>query len=64
MLEDRDLYCEKCDRWLIPQKVKFLYLGNQMEHKVPVCPRCGQIYVSEKLVLGKIVEIERMLEEK
>ena len=40
------------------------YLENRFIEKVPRCPVCGQIYISEELVNGKIASVEATLEQK
>lgn len=45
-------------------KVEFRYLNRSFSHKVPRCPVCGQVYISENLALGRIKEVELNLEEK
>jgi len=61
---DTQLVCVKCDIPLQIQEVRFKYLGYEFKHNFPRCPRCGQVYISEKEVNGKIKEVEETLEEK
>ena len=58
------LRCMKCDCELEDRKVRFGYLGHILDHPVPCCPKCGQVYVSEDLVVNKINEVEVTLEDK
>ena len=58
------LKCCKCGVPLIKGKAKFLYLDNGFPVELPVCPRCGFVYVPEELALGKVASVERSLEDK
>ncbi|MCI8476785.1 MAG: hypothetical protein HFE97_00340 [Oscillospiraceae bacterium] len=66
MLEESipDLICCRCNLLLEPRKAVFRYLGHDFEVTLPGCPNCGQIYLSEELVNGKIAEVEQTLEDK
>ena len=56
--------CCKCDVPMEEKKTVFLYLGHEMSYPVLRCPRCGQAFVPEELVNGKIAEVEKLLEGK
>ncbi|MDR0875555.1 MAG: NAD(P)-binding protein [Clostridiales Family XIII bacterium] len=58
------LICAKCREALLLLETKFTYLGHDFTHKVPRCPSCGLVYISEELATGKIAEVEAMLEDK
>jgi transposase len=45
-------------------EVEFSYLNRSFRHKVPRCPECGQVYISEKLASGRMSDVEKQLEEK
>ena len=45
-------------------KAKFMYLENGFPVEMPVCPKCGFVYVPEELALGKVLAVERALEDK
>ena len=62
--EQRKPVCVKCGLALEIGKAKFSYLGHDMVSEVPVCPKCGQIYLTEDLVKGRIHAIEGSLEDK
>jgi len=58
------LECCKCKAPLVTRRINFEYLGHNFFAEIPACPVCGQVYVSEELVKGKIAEVEKNLEEK
>ncbi len=58
------MICCKCNKEMTEQMTVFQYLGHEMTYPVLRCPECGQVFVPEDLVKGKIREVESMLEEK
>ena len=44
--------------------MKFMYLDNGFPVELPVCPQCGFVYVPEELALGKVLSVEKALEDK
>lgn len=58
------LTCSKCKLSLEMKDMTIDYLGYHLVQKVPRCPKCGQIYISEELVESKITLLEMSLEEK
>ena len=54
----------KCKVPLVKGKAKFMYLENGFPVEMPVCPKCGFVYVPEELALGKVLAVERALEDK
>ena len=58
------LKCKKCQVPLVKGKAKFLYLDNGFPVELPVCPQCGFVYVPEALALGKVLSVEKALEDK
>ena len=61
---DEILLCGQCGRELEMQNVKFSYLGQHFQTELPSCPDCGQPYIPEDLVRGRINEVETELEDK
>ena len=53
-----------CGGELTPHKVAALYLGNRFEIELPACSRCSFILVPESLAVGKMLEVEKILEDK
>ena len=54
----------KCHVALVKGKAKFMYLDNGFPVELPVCPSCGFVYVPEALALGKVLSVEKALEDK
>ena len=59
-----EIICTKCKVPLQMQKTRFQYLGHELHSEVPRCPQCGQVYLSEELVNGKVASVESGLEYK
>lgn len=59
-----ELICEKCGILLIKHKVRFKYMNNAFPVELPMCPQCKFIYVPEELALGKVLKVEKSLEDK
>jgi len=64
MQDELKVKCAKCDLPLELKKTVFDYLGNTFSHDVPVCPKCGKVYIPKELALGKMNEVEQQLEDK
>lgn len=64
MEEKRKLICAKCQIEMEDIEIEFDYLSRTFRHKVPRCPECGQVFISEKLAIGRIKDVEKSLEEK
>lgn len=58
------LICLSCDAPLEPGRIEASYLGQSFPVDLPRCPRCGFVYVSEELALGKMLKVEQALEDK
>jgi len=56
--------CNKCNEELSLEKVKVKYLEGNFEVEMLKCPKCKMVYVSEELALGKMLEVEKGLEDK
>lgn len=56
--------CTKCGIPLETGKVEVKYLGNAFPVDLLRCPGCGQAFISESLALGKMADVERILEDK
>ena len=58
------LTCMKCKVPLQKGKAKVMYLDNGFPVELPVCPQCGFVYVPEESALGKVLSVEKALEDK
>ena len=64
MEEKQTLICDRCKVEMNLTEAQFSYLGQSLRHKVLRCPECGQVYLSEELVDGRMKKLEGDLEEK
>ncbi len=62
--EERSLICAKCNVLLETGKVNISYLGNTFPVDLMKCPKCKQVFVPEDLALGKMAQVEKLLEDK
>ncbi|MFH1156938.1 MAG: DNA-binding protein [Pseudomonadota bacterium] len=62
--EDLEWTCFRCRTNLVPAQVMVEYMGNRLTTELPVCPDCGFVLVSETVALGKMAEVEQILEDK
>jgi hypothetical protein len=58
------LICLQCDLPLEMGKVNVAYLGSMFPVNLLRCPKCGQTFIPEDLALGKMAEVEKILEDK
>lgn len=62
--EDLEWKCTACNLQLVVGPVVVDYLGNQLTTELPQCPSCKMVLISEELALGKVAEVEKLLENK
>ncbi len=62
--EDTPWICNKCKEKLVQKKVKVAYLDASFEVELMKCPKCDFVYIGEELALGKMLEVEKGLEDK
>ena len=56
--------CDKCNEELHLSQVKVVYLGGNFEVELMRCPKCKMVLIDENLALGKMLEVEKGLEDK
>ncbi len=56
--------CVSCGQELAPSPVVVSYLGSVFTISLLSCPACGQTLVPEALALGRMAEVEQLLEDK
>ena len=63
-MSEQPLICNICLCPLEEKRVDFEYLVHTFFAVAPRCPVCGQVYLSEELVRGRVAEVEMELEDK
>lgn len=58
------LVCASCDVPLEVGRVEATYLGQIFPVDLPRCPKCGLVFISEDIALGKMLKVEQALEDK
>ena len=56
--------CPRCGRPLVPVAAKIEYMGAIFDVELAGCPDCGKILVDEELSVGRMLEVEKLLEDK
>jgi Zn-finger nucleic acid-binding protein len=56
--------CASCSVELELGTVEVAYMGSKYPVELPKCPKCGIVFVPENLAIGKMAEIEKILEDK
>lgn len=62
--EEKTWLCAKCNVPLEIGKVNIAYLDGMFPVDLPRCPQCGLVFIPEELALGKMAEVEKLLEDK
>lgn len=61
---DMPWICDPCKEELVLSKVKVAYLAGSFEVDLMKCPKCGNVFIGEDLATGKMLEVEKGLEDK
>ena len=61
---DREVICRRCGVKMEPKTTFFDYLGHNFHTDILCCPKCGEVFLPEPLVTGRMAEVERELEDK
>lgn len=56
--------CRKCGQPLRPMTTEITYVSSSFKIELPGCPECGFIFIPPELALGKMLEVEKLLEDK
>lgn len=56
--------CTKCNLPMEKGKVTITYLGSSFPVELLRCPQCGLVYIPEDLAVGKMLQVEKTLEDK
>jgi len=62
--EGRSWTCARCGVPPENKRVNFSYMGRTFGHEVPVCPKCGMVFISRELAKGRMAEVELLMEDK
>lgn len=62
--EDLQWRCARCDCDLVVGPVVVEYMDNRFNTELPKCPECGFVLVTETVAMGKMAEVEQILEDK
>ena len=63
-MSEKQLICASCQCPLVKKRVDFAYVGHTFFADALRCPSCGQVYLPEELILGRVAEVEKELEDK
>lgn len=61
---DSKWICSKCGKPLKEGPVRAVYLGGNFEIELLECPSCKNVLITEELAQGKMLEVEKSLEDK
>jgi hypothetical protein len=56
--------CQKCQSPLTFHQAKVNYMGASFEVGLPGCAKCGITMIPEILAFGKMLDVEKILEDK
>lgn len=56
--------CSTCNEKLLLKPVELEYIGSLFNVELPVCPKCNMVFIPENLALGKMNQVEHLLEDK
>ena len=60
----RRMICRRCRMVMEIARTDFSYLTYSFHAELPRCPGCGQVFVPEELVKGRMTQVETELEDK
>ena len=63
-MNEEKMICCHCNRELVPKQTFFQYLGHNFHTDILSCPECGEVFIPESLVKGRMAEVEQELEDK
>jgi hypothetical protein len=56
--------CGACGQPLEMRQIEFSYMKGTFHVDLPACIACGLVLITEDLAMGKMAEVERILEDK
>ncbi|MEG6523755.1 DVU_1557 family redox protein [Desulfotomaculum sp. 1211_IL3151] len=60
----QQIQCLKCNVEMKLGPVEATYLNSKFPVQLLKCPKCGLVYIPEELARGKMLEVEKALEDK
>ena len=66
VIENTDVpwICDKCNEKLELETTSVVYLDADFKVELLKCPKCRMVLIEEDLARGKILEVEKSLEDK
>ena len=61
---EKKVICRRCQVEMVPKSTFFDYLRHTFHTEILCCPKCGEVYLPEALVKGRMADVERELEDK
>jgi hypothetical protein len=61
---NEELLCAKCGVPLVSLPVTLSYLNSSFPVELPGCPHCGMVFIPEELAVGRMLHVEKSLEDK
>lgn len=58
------IFCVSCSLVLEVKKVTLSYMDGSFPVDLLCCPKCGFVYIPEDLAVGKMLRVEKALEDK
>lgn len=62
--DDLKWRCHDCGGELVVGEVAVTYMNNRFTADLPHCSHCKTVLITEALAMGKMAEVERILEDK
>lgn len=59
-----EIICASCGVPLKLHPVTLGYMTSTFPVELPACPQCGFIYIPEELAIGRMLHVEKSLEDK
>lgn len=62
--EDLLWQCDRCRCDVVAGPVALAYMNNRFTTDLAYCPTCKTVLITEALAMGKMAEVEKVLEDK
>ena len=62
--DDLKWRCDRCQCDLVVGPVAATYMNNRFSTELAFCPRCKTVLITEAVAMGKMAEVEQILEDK